>query len=144
MKGTFFQLPLSGSHHARLSVEGCCRHKSDFQLPLSGSPTSILHTLRLPAIPETFNSLSRDHPNPTRNPDQPTDPNFQLPLSGSRGKATRGGFMLAILCFQLPLSGSRQPDPLGSSLLPIIILSTPSLGITKWRPRNIMTTMSPA
>jgi hypothetical protein len=146
-----FQLPLSGSQRRRLARGR--QAPARFQLPLG-------ITYRFPSTePEfllrTFNSLSRDH-SPSREcpfssarhlslstpslgitgPDssvgsRPTTDDFQLPLSGSRSRASirriRSWYFLstpslgitsppvkvpsraAKIYFQLPLSGSQRP-----------------------------------
>ena len=54
-----------------------------------------------------FNSLSRDHKKPEQTLYIPFPfANFQLPLSGSRARRTRGASSCKRQSFQLPLSGS--------------------------------------
>jgi len=105
----YLSIPSRGITESRVVRMLVAEGKQDFQFPLAGSHSGVLHVL-VKTLAEPFNSLSRDHGGTTQTTsDVLTQLIFQFPLAGSlhelphraASRDTAGQ-----LHFQFPLAGS--------------------------------------
>jgi len=125
-----FQLPLSGSR-ALVIFTLSSPPSQFFQLPLSGSPQLNCAVVVL-LDGYAFNSLSRDHLAKRKSTTIDVYSRFQLPLSGSQIAELFNHEGLRAPELSTPSLGITVFKPFVQNVLRFILLSTPSLGITYW------------